>query len=253
MKRIALFVFFAAAVVAAFPALAAEDRLVIAGGGVAGRWNTEFKLANVSTEPVDATLSIGGLPLGVPCPPNCTTESFRIPGGGTILIDATQFIGEMYVGPQIVTVETAGDAPLPIVHARSFSADSACQFAELPVIRESTIKAMDPPVLVFPGVTRGGGSYTNLILESLSDTATSVEVELRDSEGQILGTATFPVPGRVTGAALTLVDVAAHFGVETIENGQVRVRNLTATGPVWGVLATVGAEGSLEVAIGANP
>ena len=58
MKPIALFVFFAAAVVAAFPALAAEDRLVIACGGVAGRWNTEFKLANVSTEPVDATLSI---------------------------------------------------------------------------------------------------------------------------------------------------------------------------------------------------
>ena len=252
MRRIGLFVFFAAAA-AAFPALGAEDRLVIAGGGVAGRWNTEFKLANVSTEPVDATLSIGGLPLGVPCPPNCTTETFRIPGGGTVLVEATDFVGQMYQGPQIVTVETAGGAPLPIVHARSFSSDSTCQFAELPSIRESTIVAMDPPVLVFPGVTRGGGSYTNLILESLADTPTSVDVELRDSEGQVLGDATFPVPGRVTGAAFTLVDVAAHFGIDAIENGQVRVHNLTASGPVWGVLATVGAEGSLEVAIGANP
>ena len=135
----------------------------------------------------------------------------------------------------------------------SFSSNSACQFAELPSIRESTIVAMDPPVLVFPGVKRGGGSYTNLILESLADTPTSVDVELRDAEGQILGNATFPDPGRVTGAAFTLVDVAAHFGIDAIENGQVRVRNTGATGPVWGVLATVGSEGSLEVAIGANP
>jgi hypothetical protein len=57
----------------------------------------------------------------------------------------------------------------------------------------------------------------------------------------------------VTGSAFTLVDVAAFFGVSTLENGQVRVRNTTASGPIWGVLATVGTEGSLRVSLGANP
>jgi hypothetical protein len=253
MKRFARLGIFVLAACAARPVLAADDALIVAGAGIAGRWNTEFEIANVSTDPVDVTLSIGGLPLAVPCPPNCTTETYRVPGAGTIEVRADDFIGLFYVGPQLVTVEVGSGAPLPVVHARSFSSESACQFAELPVVRKSSIVAMDPPVLVFPGVTRGDGFYTNLILESLADTATAVEVELLDADGQRLGLAEFLVPGQITSTAFTLVDVAARFGVATIQNGQVRVRNLTATGPVWGVLATVGAEGSLQVAIGANP
>ena len=253
MKSIAAVSLTLLAAIASDTAFAADDALVVAGGGVAGRWNTQFELANVSTDPVDVTLSIGGLPLGVPCPPNCTTETFRIPGAGTIGVRADQFIGALYAGPQLVTVQVSAGQPLPVVHARSFRSESVCQFAELPVVRESTIRALDPPVLVFPGVARGEGVYTNLILESLADTPATVEVELLDSDGQSLGREVFPVPGRITGSAFTLVDVAAHFGVATIENGQIRSRTLTAAAPVWGVLAMVGAEGSLQVAIGANP
>jgi hypothetical protein len=251
MNRIARLSLCLLAAFAARPAFA-QDALVVAGAGVAGKWDTEFDLANVSTDPIDVMLFIEGLPLGLPCPPNCTSQTYALPGAGTRRVLASDFIGTAYVGPQIVRVETLNDAPLPIVHARSVSSESACQFAELPVVRESAIEAADSAVLVFPGVARSDGVYTNLILESLT-ASTSVEVELRDADGVLLGTDTFTIPGEATFSAFTLVDVGAHFGVATLENGQARVRNLTATGPVWGVLATVGTSGSLRVAVGANP
>ncbi len=251
MNRIARLSLCLLAAFAARPAFAQDDVLIVAGAGVVGQWDTEFNIANVSPDPIEVELAIEGLPLGVPCPPNCTSQVFPLPGRGTLRVRASEFIGAAYPGPQLATIEALGGAPLPVVHARSVSSASSCQFAELPVVRESSIQ--HTPILVFPGVARGDGFYTNLILESLTTGPTSVEVELVAADGEVLGTEAFPIPGRATFRAFTLVDVAAHFGVETIENGQVRVRNLTATGPVWGVLATVGTEGSLRVSLGANP
>jgi hypothetical protein len=252
MNRLSLSVSLAA-VLTAFPALAQEDELVIAGGGVAGRWDTGFEFANVSTEPVDVSIWIEGLPLAAPCPPNCTTGGGTIPGSGTMRLLASEFVGELYVGPQMVHVQTLNGGPVPVVHARSISSTSTCQFAELPVVRKSTIESIDTSLLVFPGVASGGGFYSNLILESLSQDAATVDIELLDADGNSLGARTVPIPGLPTFAAFTLVDVAGSFGVPTLENGQVRVHTRTATGPVWGVLATVGADGSLRVALGANP
>jgi hypothetical protein len=251
MKRIAILGFFALAVLAARPALAQEDVLIVAGAGVVGKWDTEFDIANVAIEPIVVELSIGGLPLGLPCPPNCTSQTYAVPGAGTIRVRASDFIGAAYPGPQMVHIEAREGAPLPVVHARSVSSGSPCQFAELPVVKQSSIKST--PVLVFPGVARGDGFYTNLILQSLSVAPTSVEVELRDAAGVLLGSGNLLIPGQEAFSSFTLIDVAGHFGVDAIQDGQVRVRNLTSTGPVWGVLATVGAEGSLRVATGANP
>ena len=252
MNRIVRFSLLALAAVITRTALAQNDTLIIAGAGVAGKWDTQLELANVSPNPVDVTLWIEGLPLGVPCPPNCTSGGGTIPGGGTMSIRASDFIGAAYPGPQILHVE-ASNGPLPVVHARSISSESPCQFAELPVVRESTILELDASLLVFPGAARGEGFYTNLILESLALVPTTVEVELADPDGHVLGSAVLTVPGQVTGSAFTLVDVAGFFGVPSLENGQVRVRNTTASGPIWGVLATVGTEGSLRVSLGANP
>ena len=242
----------------ALPALAgqrafAQDVLVVAGGGVAGKWDTDFELANTSAEPVDVSISIEGLPLGVPCPPNCTSGGGTIPGHGALRVRASDFIGATYPGPQIVRIETLNGAPLPVVHARSVSSESSCQFAELPVVRQSTIESLHASTLVFPGAARGDGFYTNLILEVLGPTPTSVQVELFDATGHSLGSAPFQVPGLPTFAAFTLVDVAGFFGVSTLQDGQVRVSNLTTSAPLWGVLATVGSNGSLRVALGANP
>ncbi len=76
MKRIACLLVLLAAAVAARPVLAQDDVLIVAGAGFVGQWDTDFEIANVATEPIDVELSIGGLPLGVPCPPNCTTASY---------------------------------------------------------------------------------------------------------------------------------------------------------------------------------
>lgn len=244
---------------AAGTARAADDVLIVAGAGFAGAWDTEFVLANVSPTPVDVSLDIEGLPLGVPCPPNCAGGGGTIPGSGTMRILASEFLGELYAGPQMVQIRTlTPGAPLPIIHARSFRDGNACQFAELPVVRRSAIDALDTPLLVFPGAARGGGTYSNLILEALagndlSFATTTVEVELLDADGHSLGAAAFPVPGLVTSSAFTLVDVVGFFGVATLEDGQVRVRNKGPAAPLWGILSTVGAQQSLQVSLGANP
>jgi hypothetical protein len=231
----------------------AQDELIVAGAGWVGKWDTDFELANTSAEPVDVALWIPAQPLGVPCPPNCTSWGGTIPGNGTLRVRASEFIGELYLGPQMVHVENVHGGPLPVVHARSVSSESSCQFAELPVVRRSTIAALDASTLVFPGAMRGDGFYTNLVLESLGQEATRVEVELFDADGHSFGAAPFLVPGLPTWKAFTLVDVAGFFGVTTLADGQVRVRNLTSSGPLWGVLSTVGSNGSLRVSLGANP
>src|SRR5262245_7057033 len=221
MKRLCLWKCLGLAIAAAaLPALSSADSLVIAGAGFAGRWATEIDIANVSSSPIQVMLSIQGLPLAVPCPPNCPGKSYDVPARGTIRVLASDFLGSIYAGPQMVRVETGQGGPLPVVHARSISSVSTCEFAELPVVRSASIEAMVVPFLVFPGVVHGGGTYSNLILESLGGASASVEVELLDASGNSLGTNTYVIPGESTSSAFTLVDVAKAFGVETLELGQ---------------------------------
>jgi hypothetical protein len=229
------------------------DQALIAGGGFAGKWDTEIEMSNVSPDPIGVVLSIEGLPLAAPCPPNCTSKLYELPGKGAIRVLASDFIGAAYPGPQIIRVQTASGAPLPVVHARAIKASSECQFAELPVIRRSSLGALAVPVLVFPGASRSAGVYSNLILQAVGGTSASVEVELLGPAGDSLGIQTLAVPGDVTRAAFTLVDVAAQFGVSELDGGQVRVRTVAGSGTVWGVLTTVSESGSLQVAVGANP
>jgi hypothetical protein len=242
---------FAAALV--LPAALLADSLVIAGAGFTGKWDTEVDIANVSAEPIQVQLSIQGPPLLVPCPPNCLRKAYDVPARGTITVRASDFLGAIFPGPQMVRVETSGGGPLPVVHARSVSSRSTCEFAELPVVRSSSIEAMVVPVLVFPGVVRGGGTYSNLILEALGGASAMVEVELLDRSGHTFGTSVFVIPGESTFSAFTLVDVAAHFGAATLDLGQVRVSKLGGTGVLWGALSTIGADGSVRVTVGANP
>jgi hypothetical protein len=254
MKQLCLKKFlFLAIAAAALPALLFADSLVIAGAGFAGKWDTEIDIANVSSNPIQVTLSIQGLPLAVPCPPNCPGKTYDVPARGTITVLASDFIGAIYAGPQMVQVETALGGPLPVVHARSVSSASTCEFAELPVVRRESIAAMVVPILVFPGVVRGGGTYSNLILEALGGAGASVDIELLDAVGNSLGSGVFVIPGESTSSAFTLVDVAAHFGVDTLELGQVRATKIDGTGVLWGALSTISPDGSVRVTVGANP
>jgi hypothetical protein len=234
--------------------LRAED-LIIAGAGFVGAWDTEIDMANLLAAPVEVGLSIVGLPLGLPCPPNCTSKSYTLPGNGTLRVLASDFLGAAYPGPQMIRLQTAAGTPAPVVHARSVSSLSAAQFAELPVVRESSLEAMDTSVLVFPGAARQAGVYSNLILEQIGGNflGSQVLVEIFDASGQSRGSRTFAVAGEQTPQATTIVDVALRLGITELEDGQVRVTRLSGTGSLWGVLTTVLGTGSLKVQLGANP
>jgi hypothetical protein len=241
-------------VLGAAAALRADD-LIIAGGGFVGGWDTEIDMANVLADPVEVTLSIVGLPMGLPCPPNCTSKGYTVSGHGTLKVLASDFIGTLYTGPQMIRLSTAAGVAPPVIHARSVGAASTAQFAELPVIRESTLDALDTSVLVFPGVTRHGGAYSNLILEQIGGNflGSQVLVEVFDSNGQSVGNRTLAVTAESTKQATTVVDVVLRIGVTDLEDGQVRVTRLSGTGALWGVLTTVVGSESLKVQVGANP
>ena len=231
------------------------DALIIAGGGWVGPWDTEIEMANTEADPIDVTLSIRGLPLGAPCPPNCVIQTYTVPGNGLRRVLASDFIGELYQGSQMIRVETAAGVPAPVVHARSIGQASTAQFAELPVVRESLLVALNPQVLVLPGASRQSGIHSNVILESIGGglVPTLVRLELFDSQGQLLGSGEFVVVGESTFRATTVVDVVGALGVSTLDAGQVRVTKLGGDGVLWGVLATVTREGSLKISVGANP
>jgi hypothetical protein len=237
------------------PTVLRADSLIIAGGGFVGPWDTEIEMANTLADPVDVTLSIRGLPLGAPCPPNCSGQTYTVPGHGMRSVLASDFIGELYMGPQMIRVETAAGVPAPVVHARSVSQFSTAQFAELPVVRESSLEALDPVVLVFPGASRQSRIHSNVILESLGfdPSTTKVLLELFDSDGQLLGSGQVAVTGESTFHATTVVDVVGVLGVTELDSGQLRVTKLSGDGFLWGVLATVVGEGSLKVSLGVNP
>jgi hypothetical protein len=240
----------------AIPAALRGDSLIIAGGGFVGLWDTEIDLANTLAEPTDVSLSVRGLPLGAPCPPNCTGKTYRVPGHGTIRVLASDFIGELYAGPQMIRVETDAAVPAPVVHARSVSQSTASQFAELPVNRESSLQTLDPSVLVFPGASRVFGTHSNLILENIGSAGLSgaeVLVEVFDSQGQRLGSGQVSVVGESTFRATTVVDIVGALGVSVLDAGQIRVTKLSGEGVLWGVLSTVVSDGFLKVNVGANP
>jgi hypothetical protein len=255
MRRMVLF--FIGALIA--PPLVAQSEprgLVIAGAGFGGAWDTEIEFANTQPVPVPVSIFILGLPLGAPCPPNCTSTGATLPPNGTVRLLASDFIGESYLGPQMVRVTTEQEAALPVVRARVFNRERPSQSAELPVNRDSTLQSLDPAVLVFPGVHRSAGLYSNLILELVglgSVEPTEVLVEVFSPEGTLLGSGRFFVPSETTFHALTLQDVAGRLGVARLEGGQVRVTKLSGeAGALWGVLSTM-TEGRLSVSVGANP
>lgn len=257
MKRVLCIL---AAFAALYPVALRGQSLIIAGGGFVGVWDTEIDIANPSGIPSDITLSIRGIPSLGPC--NCAGPvTYTLPANGTIRVLASDFLGGPYAGPQMIRLDqvpVVGDGPqpaLPIVHARAVSQASSCQFAELPVTREETLQALNPSALAFPGASRLAGVYSNLILEFVGGSGGPGEalLELFDRDGVSRGSATISVAGEMTVQATTVVDIVGFLGVAELDGGQMRVTKTSGDGVLWGVLTTVGAEGSLRVSVGANP
>lgn len=256
MPRVTFVVVILTAALLPGAALAQVDpgTLIIAGAGWVKSWDTEIEL---SDSPLGVGTSGGIFKLNsilAPCPPNCDSVGFTVPPGGTVRILVSDFLGEGFQGSQTLRVTTATEQPLPVVRARAFNSLLPCQSAELPVFRESTLTGLDTSVLVFPGLRRQPGVYNNLILQTVgTQSPAEALVELLGADGALLGSEVVTVPVEDTALALTLVDIAGRLGASQLDGGSIRVTRKSGAGILWGVLATVSADGRLAVGIGVNP
>ena len=252
MRRYGLAIAFLASLV--IPSTSAgqvpPDDLIITGAGWFNGWDTEIELAD-SEHGVGTTGSIFTVTgLSGPCPPICESVPYSIPPKGSVRILASEafpFIQALLT----LHVTTDTEQPLPIVRARVFSRSIPGQSAEIPVFRNPTVSPRSLPVLVFPGLRRQPGVYSNLILQSFGTFGGDVLVEVFGPDGRLLGSEVVPTP-RIESAPVVLVDVADRLGVAEADGGQVRVTHQSGRG-LWGVLATVYADGRLAVVGGANP
>ncbi len=256
MPRVAFVVVVLAAALLPGATLAQVDpgTLIIAGAGWTGSWDTEIELAD---SPLGVGTSGGIFKINsilAPCPPNCDGTGFTVPPGGTVRILVSDFLGELFLGPQTLRVTTATEQPLPVVRARVFNRLLPCQSAELPVFRESTLAGLDTSVLVFSGLRRQPGVYSNLILQNVGSVGTAeAVVEVFGVDGALLGSEVVTVPVEDTFHSLTLIDVGGRLATSQADGGSVRVTRRSGAGILWGVLATVYADGRLAVGIGLNP
>jgi hypothetical protein len=235
-------------------AQAGPGSLVIIGAGWVGDWDTEIELADAPAAG-GTTGSIEKFVITLqPCA-QCGT-SFAIPENGAVRFLASEILGDNFSDPQLLRVTTNGDAPLPITRARVFRRSLPCQSADLPVLRESTLRSAYTGVLVFPGLHRDPATHSNLILQGVGDPILPVDVRIDAfaPDGTLIGSTTATIPPEAASPALTFVDVVALLGGDQVEGGSLVVTSLRDPNAlVWGVLATYAADGALTMTGGLNP
>ena len=231
-------------------ALLADDPLVIVGAGESSPWDTDFVLANGAAE---NSVWIGLTRGPSPCL-SCPGRFLSLPPRGTAKITAHDVLLP-FGAPGIRTffVDPVPGIERPTVTARVFNRSRPSQAIELPVVRLSTIAALDPTVLSFPSARRSADSHSNLVLSEVSveqGRDLSILVEAYSAAGDRLGSAEFAVS---PGTTLFLVDALAQLGISSLEDGQVRVTKTGGTGLMWGLLTMVFDDGRVSVSQGVNP
>jgi hypothetical protein len=229
----------------------APDDLIITGAGWGRGWDTEIELSDSELGTgTSGAVSFQTATAG-PCPPFCNVFQYSVPPKGTVRFLLSEAF-PAFTGFLTLHVSTNTEQPLPVVRARVFNGSLAAQSGEIPVFRNPTLAPRRFPVLVFPGLRRGDGVYSNLILQNLDPSLPAEAlVEAFDAEGHLIGSEVVTAPREPFGA-LVLVDVAGRFGASALEGGSVRVTNRSDP-LVWGVLATLSKDGRIAVVAGANP
>jgi hypothetical protein len=228
----------------------APDDLIIAGAGWGRGWDTEIELADSELGTGTAGSVFTATGMAGPCPPVCENVAYSIPPKGTVRIVLSEAF-PAFSGILTLHVTTDTERPLPIVRARIFNGALPGQSADIPIFRNPTLSPRPFPVLVFPGLRRQPGIYSNLILQGLGSIRADALVEAFGPDGRLLGSQVVPLP-KFSNEPIVLVDLAGRLGAAQLDGGQVRVTN--ASGQIlWGVLATVYSDGRLAIIPGANP
>jgi hypothetical protein len=227
--------------------------LVAVGAGYTGGWNTEFEVANGSADSLGIVIRGQPNPSGLcpgPCPPTLAASPLGIGKVSGPFGLPPSFVGTVYL------VSNA-EAKRFAARARIFNVARPTQSIEIPVFQLSTLVAMNPSVLSFPSAARTPSGHSNLVLGEISSSGSlSMLVEAFSGSGQHLGSLPLSItapPLDIEHRSIFLVDVLASLGISELDSGQIRVTKTGGDGVMWGLLATVTAEGGVAVSIGQNP
>jgi virginiamycin B lyase len=239
---------------AASVGLIAPDRAFVVGAGYPPGWDSQFDFASDRGYEQYVSVGIAPYPGGV-CPGQCFGQAYvDVPAQGTGHLDASSY----GLAPQQITpiyLQPSEGLDLPTARIRAVNMANPAQAIEIPSIRVATLQTLDPSIFSFPGATRTGSAQSNLFLglttgipDDLSPT--TVRIEAFSAAGDLLATLerTFqPYP------YLDLFDILAQLGIGELENGQIRVTRTSGNGTLWGILTTLGTDGSVAVSTGLNP
>lgn len=252
--------FFVAETAAAKIAISEADHVVVVGAGNTGPtgpgvpgpgpWDTEFQFSNPRSYSVGLTYSPFG-PFPGPClGASCARPTLVLPAFGA----AERFASGVL---RFSAIETWSISPsgfdLPTVKTRILNRENPMLSADLPAVRYSTIAALDPSVLSFPGAEKSAaGARSNLVLTNLlrPEGSMIVLVEIFSAAGDLLGSETVVLDSAAT---LFLTDIVGRSGVGDLRGGHVRATKVGGAGLLWGLLATIREDSTLTLALGANP
>jgi hypothetical protein len=233
------------------------DAAVVLAAQSAGGWTTEFNLANSENQKVTIFESSIFPPQRV-CAGSCLAViSLQVPPLGSAKGTASQIdFGEF--GP--LFFRSLEDGLLPAVRARFANSDSLARSADIPLVRLSTIAALDPAVLVFPSASRtSGGGHSNLLVAEVSsqsflrivpDTGLRMLIEAFSSTGQPIGSLSTSVGA---GGSVYLVDVLGQLGADQLVGGQLRLTRIGGGGIMWAYLITESDDGAIGISLGLTP
>jgi hypothetical protein len=241
----------AIAALAVLATAAMAESLVIVGTGRSGSWDTVLEISNSGSaaEIIQLGPTAGFQAL---CPNPCPLPSRTINPGQTIRLTPDDLSGYHPAFASISYVNSSDPSFTNNVSVRARSINTAVptQSAEVPVVRLSTITALNPAVLSFPGATKSASAHSNLMLAEITGTAPAIiQVEAFDASGTRTGVSTETVPA---GGTLYLVGVLSRLGVNAMDDGQIKVTRLSG-GMVWGWIGTVFPDAGVHIGLGRNP
>lgn len=237
-------------------ALAAES-LVVVGAGKSGTWDTQLSFANPTDNPISLQIT-GSSEVFPSCIDPCPIAYLTIPPMGTNGLWSSQIPGLATSNGPLYTIFATllNGTALPTMRARVVNRyANPDEAVELAVLNLQTALAMNPGVLVFPSATRSAAVHSNLAIGSfLSDgeKPATITVQAFSHDGTLLGSGTFSNCGpRCTN--IFLIDVLHQLGVESLDDGQIRVTKVSGDGVLWGELAVLDTVGHVQISLGRNP
>ena len=209
------------------------DAAIIAGGGAAGPWDTQMVLGDTSHVATSVSISRGGVPR--PSDPSCSVE---LGDSATVIELASDATGCLDPAPGNIFLTRSVLGP-PSVVARIFDRDHPSRSADIPVVTLSSIG--DADALIFPFTREDSLS---LYLTNPGRGAVSLHLELRSSDGDLLGTRDLDISAG---------DHVLLSGSPAIGTGQIRVTRTAGSGILRGLLAVGHDDGGFTITAGVNP